>query len=179
MSRIGKKPLPIPPLVQVQVQGQKVTVTGPKGTLSLNVPESVKVEIKDNHVIVDRANEEKMSSLMHGTMRTQINNMVKGVLEEYKEALEIQGVGYRANLKGKNLNLSLGFSHPIEISAPEGIVFSVPSETQVVIMGVSKDLVGETAAKIRSLRKPEPYKGKGISYTGEYVARKEGKKAAK
>ncbi len=179
MSRIGKKPLPIPAQVQIQIQGQKVTVTGPKGTLTLDVPENIKVESKDNQILVGRVNEEKLSSFMHGTIRTQINNMISGVVEEYKEALEIQGVGYRANLKGKNLNLALGFSHPIEISAPEGIVFSVPSETQVIIMGVNKTLVGQTAAKIRSLRKPEPYKGKGIRYAGEYVARKEGKKAAK
>lgn len=179
MSRIGKKPLPIPAQVQVQVQDQKVTVTGPKGSMSFVVPALIKVETKDNEIWVSRVDENTDSNVLHGTVRTQINNMIKGVLEEYKEELEIQGVGYRASLKGKNLNLSLGFSHPIEISAPEGIVFSVPSETQVIITGINKNLVGQTAAKLRSLKKPEPYKGKGVRYVGEYVARKEGKKAAK
>lgn len=179
MSRIGKKPLKIPSQVQIQIQDQKVTVTGPKGTLYFTIPEYIKVDVKDNEVLVTRTNEEKLSSLLHGTIRTQISNMISGVLEEYKKELEIQGVGYRASLKGKNLNLSLGFSHPIEISAPEGIVFSVPSETQIIITGANKNLVGQTAAKLHSLKKPEPYKGKGIRYVGEYVARKEGKKAAK
>ncbi len=179
MSRIGKKPILIPAQVQVQVQDQKVTVTGPKGTMSFAVPEHIQIEVKDNQLWVSRTDEEKSSSVLHGTVRTQINNMIKGVVDEYKEELELQGVGYRANLKGTNLNLSLGFSHPIEISAPEGIVFSVPSETQIIITGINKNLVGQIAAKLRSLRKPEPYKGKGIRYLGEYVARKEGKKAAK
>ncbi|MBI4835761.1 MAG: 50S ribosomal protein L6 [Candidatus Abawacabacteria bacterium] len=178
MSRIGKVPLPLPAQVQLQVQNNVCIVSGPKGSLQFTLPAGVTISTKDNIVLVEIVNQELAGSL-HGTVRTQLGNMVKGVVDGYQKELEIQGVGYRVSMKGKNLNLSLGFSHAIEFPAPEGIVFSVPNETQIVITGVDKALVGRTAATIRQMKKPEPYKGKGVRLKGEYVARKEGKKAAK
>lgn len=179
MSRIGKLPLAIPAQVQVQVQNGVCTVNGPKGSLQFTIPEQIIVEVKDNTVHVQVKSQEDMTGYLHGTVRTQISNMVKGVVDGYMKELELQGVGYRVNMKGPNLNLALGFSHPIEFPAPQGIVFTTPSETMIVINGIDKALVGRTAATIRALKKPEPYKGKGVRLKGEYVARKEGKKAAK
>lgn len=179
MSRIGKLPLAIPAQVQVQIQNGVCTVNGPKGSLQFKIPEKITVEVKDNTVFVSIQNEHVASGYLHGTVRTQLGNMVKGVVDGYQKELELQGVGYRVNMKGTNLNLALGFSHPIEFPAPVGIVFTVPSETMIVINGIDKALVGRTAATIRALKKPEPYKGKGVRLKGEYVPRKEGKKAAK
>lgn len=180
MSRIGKLPITIPAQVQVQSQNNTVTVTGPKGSLQFVIPTGVTVAVADGHVTVTRNDDQDpIAARLHGTVRTNINNMIKGVVSGYEEKLEIQGVGYRVALKGTNLNLSLGFSHPIDFPAPAGIVFTVPNETQITITGIDKNLVGLTAAKIRSFKKPEPYKGKGVRYAGEYVVRKEGKKAAK
>lgn len=180
MSRIGKLPITIPAQVQVQIKDNVVFATGPKGNLQFTIPASVTVVITDGQVIVTRNDDQDPTAArLHGTVRTSINNMIIGVVDGYKEQLEIQGVGYRVALKGANLNLSLGYSHAIDFPAPTGIVFTVPNETQIVITGTDKNLVGLTAAKIRSLKKPEPYKGKGVRYAGEHVVRKEGKKAAK
>ncbi len=180
MSRIGKLPLTIPAQVQVQLQNNTVVVSGPKGTLTKVIPQSVTVEIKDGQVIVTRDSDTNpLSAKLHGTVRSMVGNMIKGVSEGFLENLEIQGVGYRVNLKGADLNLSLGYSHPILITPPQGVVFTVPSETAITISGIDKAVVGQIAATIRSLKKPEPYKGKGVRYKGEYVVRKEGKKAAK
>ena len=179
MSRIGKVPLPIPAQVQIQIQNNQCIVSGPKGSLQFTIPQGVSIEVKDNAVFVNTNDDHDSAGQLHGTVRSQLGNMVKGVVDGYQKELEIQGVGYRVSMKGKNLNLSLGFSHPIEFPAPEGVIFTVPSETQIVITGIDKALVGRTAATLRALKKPEPYKGKGVRLTGEYVARKEGKKAAK
>ncbi len=179
MSRIGKLPLTIPAQVQVQIQGSTCIVNGPKGTLNLIIPQGVTVEVKDTTVFVQVAEGDEIAAPLHGTIRTQLSNMIKGVVDGYQKELELQGVGYRVSMKGKNLNLSLGFSHPIEFPAPEGIVFTVPSETQIVVSGIDKSLVGRTTSTIRAMKKPEPYKGKGVRLKGEYVVRKEGKKAAK
>ncbi len=180
MSRIGKLPLKIPAQVQVQLQNTTVVVTGPKGTLQFIVPAGVTVAIADGQVTVTRNDDQDPTAArLHGTVRTCIGNMIKGVVDGYEEKLEIQGVGYRVSLKGTNLNLSLGYSHAIDFPAPTGIIFTVPNETSIVVTGIDKNLVGLTAAKLRSFKKPEPYKGKGVRYAGEYVPRKEGKKAAK
>ena len=177
MSRIGKQPIPLPEGVIVSIETGLVRVNGPKGELSERVNGDLKVEQEDGSVMVSRPSDRGEHRALHGLTRSLINNMVLGVTEGFEKRLEIQGVGYRAQLKGKNLELALGYSHPVPIEAPDGIEFEVPSPTEVVVRGISKQVVGETAARIRKKRPPEPYKGKGIRYKDEYVARKVGKRA--
>jgi large subunit ribosomal protein L6 len=177
MSRIGKQPIPLPEGVIVSIETGLVRVNGPKGELSERVNTDLKVEESDGTVTVTRPTDRGEHRALHGLTRSLINNMVLGVTEGFEKRLEIQGVGYRAQLKGKNLELALGYSHPVPIEAPDGIEFEVPSPTEVVVRGASKQAVGEIAARIRKQRPPEPYKGKGIRYKDEYVARKVGKRA--
>jgi large subunit ribosomal protein L6 len=177
MSRIGKKPIQIPEGVEIDLQPGAVKVKGPKGELSQDVNRDIKVAIDDGTLTVDRPTNRGEHRALHGLTRSLIANMVEGVTEGFERRLEIQGVGYRAQLKGKALEMSLGYSHPVTIQAPEGIEFEVPQPTEVVVRGIDKQLVGETAARIRKSRPPEPYKGKGVRYAGEHVARKVGKRA--
>jgi len=177
MSRIGRQPIPVPDGVSVEIAPELISVKGPKGELSERVARDMKIEQEDGAVVVSRPSDRGEHRALHGLTRTLIYNMVAGVTEGFEKRLEIQGVGYRAQLKGKNLELALGYSHPVPIEAPEGVEFEVPQPTQVIVRGISKQVVGETAARIRKQRPPEPYKGKGIRYEGEYVARKVGKRA--
>jgi large subunit ribosomal protein L6 len=177
MSRIGRKPIQIPEGVEIDVKPGAVTVKGPKGELSQSLSRDMKVSIEDSTLTVERPTDRGEHRALHGLTRSLIANMVEGVTDGFERRLEIQGVGYRANLKGKSLEMALGFSHPVTIEAPEGIEFEVPQPTQVVVRGIDKQLVGETAARVRKARPPEPYKGKGVRYAGEYVARKVGKRA--
>lgn len=175
MSRIGKNPISVPSGVEVKVDGQDVAVKGPKGELSVTIAEPITVSLEDGVVTVARPDEERESRSLHGLSRTLINNMIVGVTDGYSKALEIVGTGYRVLAKGSNLEFALGYSHPIVVEPPEGISFSVDGQTKVAVHGIDKQLVGETAANIRKLRKPEPYKGKGVRYAGEIVRRKVGK----
>lgn len=175
MSRIGNKPVVIPAGVTITQTGDQVTVKGPKGELTRSFVPEIKIDIQENEAILTRPNDEKTNKSLHGTMRANLNNMVIGVTDGFEKALELIGVGYRAQLKGKTLVLSVGYSHPVEMEAPEGITIEVPANTQIIIKGANKEHVGELAANIRGVRPPEPYKGKGIRYAGEYVRRKEGK----
>lgn len=177
MSRIGKQPIPVPSGVQVALDGRNVGVKGPKGELQLTVAEPLTVDKNDDGAIqVSRPDDERESRALHGLTRTLITNMIVGVTEGYEKKLEIVGVGYRVASKGpKQLEFALGFSHPVVVDAPEGITFDVESQTRFTVQGIDKQLVGETAARIRKLRKPEPYKGKGVRYAGEHVRRKAGK----
>jgi large subunit ribosomal protein L6 len=177
MSRIGRQPIEIPEKVTVDVAGRRVTVTGPKGTLTQDMAADMRVFLEDNTVRVERPSDEREHRSLHGLTRTLIANMVEGVLNGYERRLEIHGVGYRTALTGADLELQLGFSHPVRFPAPEGIEFEVPAPNRIVVRGIDKQLVGEVAADIRKLRKPEPYKGKGIRYEGEYVRKKAGKAA--
>ena len=177
MSRIGNKPIQVPDGVDVNVGTGMVTVKGPKGELSQAVDPSMKIALADGVLTVSRPTDRSEHRALHGLTRALIANMVEGVTSGYEKRLEIQGVGYRAKLSGKALDLSLGFSHPVSYSAPDGIEFDVPQPTEIVIRGIDKQLVGETAAQIRRKRPPEPYKGKGIRYAGEQVRRKVGKRA--
>jgi large subunit ribosomal protein L6 len=177
MSRIGRQPIPVPDGVSVEIAPELVSVKGPKGELSERIDRDMKVAQEDGTVVVSRPSDRGEHRALHGLTRTLISNMVAGVTEGFEKRLEIQGVGYRAQLKGKNLELALGYSHPVPIEAPENIEFEVPQPTQVIVRGISKQVVGETAARIRKQRPPEPYKGKGIRYEGEYVMRKVGKRA--
>jgi large subunit ribosomal protein L6 len=177
MSRIGRKPIQIPEGVEVNVQPGAVKVKGPKGELDQGVDREMKVAIDDGTVTVERPTDRGEHRALHGLTRSLIANMVEGVTDGFERRLEIQGVGYRAQLKGKNLEMALGYSHPVAIEAPEGIEFEVPQPTEIIVRGIDKQLVGETAARIRKSRPPEPYKGKGIRYAGEHVARKVGKRA--
>jgi len=177
MSRIGRKPIEIPDGVEVDVQPGSVKVKGPKGELDQAVNREMKVVLDDGTVKVERPTDRGEHRALHGLTRSLIANMVEGVTDGFERRLEIQGVGYRAQLKGKNLEMALGFSHPVSIEAPAGIDFEVPQPTEIVVRGIDKQLVGETAARIRKSRPPEPYKGKGVRYAGEYVARKVGKRA--
>jgi large subunit ribosomal protein L6 len=177
MSRIGKKPIQIPEGVEVDVQPGTVKVKGPKGELNQGVDRDMKVAVDAGTLTVERPTDRGEHRALHGLTRSLIANMVEGVTDGFERRLEIQGVGYRAQLKGKNLEMALGYSHPVTIEAPEGIEFEVPQPTQVVVRGIDKQLVGETAARIRKSRPPEPYKGKGVRYAGEHVARKVGKRA--
>jgi large subunit ribosomal protein L6 len=178
MSRIGRKPISIVSGVKVQKTDHEVKVIGPKGELSAKVHPDISIEIKDNQVLVARASDLKEQRSLHGLWRALIQNMIKGVTEGYTRKLELVGVGYRAELKGKKLQLLLGYSHPILFSPPEGIKIETPTQTNITIGGIDKQLVGQVAAKIRSFREPEPYKGKGVKYEGEYIRRKAGKAAA-
>jgi len=177
MSRIGKKPIQIPEGVEVDVQPGAVKVKGPKGELNQGFDRDMKVAVDGGTLTVERPTDRGEHRALHGLTRSLIANMVEGVTDGFERRLEIQGVGYRAQLKGKNLEMALGYSHPVTIEAPEGIEFEVPQPTQVVVRGIDKQLVGETAARIRKSRPPEPYKGKGVRYAGEHVARKVGKRA--
>ncbi len=177
MSRIGRKPIDVPSGVDIAIKPELVTVKGPKGELSERIHRDMTVAIDGGVVTVSRPTDRGEHRALHGLTRSLVANMVEGVTNGYAKRLEIQGVGYRAVLKGKDLELALGYSHPVSIAAPEGIEFEVPQPTRVVVRGISKQAVGETAAIIRKQRPPEPYKGKGIRYEGEFVARKVGKRA--
>ena len=177
MSRIGKKPIPVPSGVEVDVRPGTVTVKGPKGTLSERISADMTVTVDDGTLSVARPTDRGEHRALHGLTRSLVANMVTGVTDGFEKRLEIQGVGYRAALRGQDLELLLGFSHPVSVKAPEGITFEVPQPTQIIVRGISKQRVGEIAAQIRKWRPPEPYKGKGIRYAGEYVRRKVGKRA--
>jgi large subunit ribosomal protein L6 len=177
MSRIGRLPIPVPSGVDVTIDGSQVTVKGPKGSLTHTVVEPISIaRAEDGTLQVTRPNDERDSKSRHGLTRTLVNNMVVGVTTGYSKALEIQGTGYRVQAEGKDLVFALGFSHPVPVKAPEGISFVVETPTRFRVEGIDKQLVGEVAANIRRIRKPEPYKGKGVRYAGEVVRRKEGKK---
>jgi large subunit ribosomal protein L6 len=175
MSRIGRMPVVVPDGVDVTIKGREVTVRGPKGSLSLAVAEPIEVSQSDGAVTVTRPNDEGEIRALHGLSRSLIANMVTGVTQGYQKTLEIVGVGYRVQAKGQNLEFSLGFSHPLPVAAPEGITFRVETPTRFVVEGIDKQQVGEVAANIRKLRKPDPYKGKGVRYQGEQIRRKVGK----
>ena len=177
MSRIGRQPIPLPTGVTVAIEPETVRVNGPKGELSERVHKDIEVTQDGEQLVVSRPTDRGEHRALHGLTRSLVANMVHGVTTGYEKRLEIQGVGYRAQLKGKNLELAVGFSHPVGVPAPEGIEFEVPQPTRVVVKGISKQLVGETAAIIRKQRPPEPYKGKGIRDEGEHVQRKVGKRA--
>jgi large subunit ribosomal protein L6 len=177
MSRIGRQPIPVPAGVTVSIEPEIVRVNGPRGELSERVNRDIKVEQVDDQIVVTRPTDRGEHRALHGLTRTLVANMVQGVTAGFEKRLEIQGVGYRAQLRGRDLELALGYSHPVSIKAPDGIEFEVPQPTRITVRGASKQQVGEIAALIRKQRKPEPYKGKGIRYEGEYVARKVGKRA--
>jgi large subunit ribosomal protein L6 len=177
MSRIGRQPIPVPANVNIAIDPGRVMVNGPLGELTQQVPERMTIERQDDVLVVTRPTDRGEDRALHGLTRTLVANMVEGVTKGFQKRLEIQGVGYRASMRGTSLELNVGYSHPVVIEAPQGISFEVPAPTQVVVSGVDKQLVGETAAKIRKTRPPEPYKGKGIRYEGEYVRRKVGKRA--
>ncbi len=175
MSRIGKAPIAVPSGVDVSVAERHLTVTGPKGSLERDLPGTITVRQEGDALLVERPDDERQTRAMHGLVRSLVNNMVIGVSQEFSKELEIVGTGYRATLAGTTLDLALGYSHPVRVAAPAGITFEVPGPTRIVVRGVDKEQVGQVAADIRALRKPEPYKGKGVRYLGERVARKAGK----
>ena len=176
MSRIGKAPIPVPSGVDVTVADGRVTVKGPKGSLDRDIPGTITIRQEGAELLVERPDDERQSRAMHGLVRSLVNNMVVGVTDGFTKQLEIIGVGYRATAKGADtLDLALGFSHPVEVKAPAGVTFEVPSPNRIDVKGTDKELVGQVAANIRKLRKPEPYKGKGVRYAGEVVRRKAGK----
>jgi large subunit ribosomal protein L6 len=177
MSRIGRQPIPVPAGVTIAIAPDRVTVNGPKGELFERVHRDMSIEQVGDEVLVTRPTDRGEHRALHGLTRTLVANMVQGVTDGFEKRLEIQGVGYRAQLRGRDLELALGYSHPVPVRAPDGIEFEVPQPTRIVVRGASKQQVGEVAAYIRKQRKPEPYKGKGIRYEGEYVARKVGKRA--
>jgi large subunit ribosomal protein L6 len=178
MSRIGKSPIPIPSGVDVSVTGNEVTVKGPKGSLFRRLPPDITVRQDGAEILVERPDDEREHRALHGLTRSLVNNMVVGVTDGFSKDLEIVGVGYRATAQGPNrLELALGFSHPVTIEAPDGITFEVPQPTRITVRGIDKEVVGQVAANIRKVRKPEPYKGKGVRYAGEFVQRKAGKAA--
>jgi large subunit ribosomal protein L6 len=176
MSRVGKAPIPVPKGVEISMSGAHITVKGPKGTLERDIPGEITVREDEGHLLVERPNDERQNRALHGLVRSLVNNMVIGVSEGYRKELEIIGVGYRAIPKGDTaLELALGFSHPVNVQAPAGITFEVATPTQIAVIGTDKETVGQVAANIRAIRKPEPYKGKGVRYRGEHVVRKAGK----
>lgn len=175
MSRIGKQPIEIPAGVSVTVEGTRVTVKGPKGTLVKDLHPEMSISVEENQVVVRRPSDEKRHRALHGLTRTLIANMVDGVTKGYEKQLEIVGVGYRATKQGSGINLAVGYSHPVEFKAPEGIELDVPKPTQIIVRGIDKEVVGRVAANIRAVRPPEPYLGKGIRYVNEHVRRKAGK----
>jgi large subunit ribosomal protein L6 len=175
MSRIGRLPIAVPSNVDVTIDGRELTVKGPKGTLHRRLHPDIAVSQEDGRIVVTRPTEQKTHKQLHGLTRTLVNNMVIGVTDGYRKGLEITGVGYRAALNGQKLQLNLGYSHPIEIDPPEGISFELENPTHLAVVGIDKELVGQVAAQVRSTRKPEPYKGKGVRYAGELVRRKAGK----
>ncbi|HLU30198.1 MAG TPA: 50S ribosomal protein L6 [Acidimicrobiia bacterium] len=175
MSRIGNAPITLPSGVDVAVAGQSVTVKGPKGEMSRRFPERISISVEDGVAKVARADESHQVKALHGLSRALLNNMVLGVSDGFRRELEIQGVGYRAQMRGSAVELQVGFSHPVTVEAPAGVTFEVPEPTRINVIGIDKELVGQTAADIRKVRPPEPYKGKGIRYVGEHVRRKAGK----
>lgn len=179
MSRIGRKPINLPAGVEVKIEDNVITVKGPKGILSQSIPEDITIECKETELQVNRPSDAKRHRAMHGLTRALVANMVTGVTAGFEKKLEMVGVGYRALLQGNKLVLSIGFSQPVEIEPPQGIEFEVPAVTRITVKGINKQLVGNTAADIRALRKPEPYKGKGVRYENEVVRRKAGKSGAK
>jgi large subunit ribosomal protein L6 len=179
MSRIGRSPIPVPAGVEVSLADRRVTVTGPRGTLARAVPGEISVRMDDSTLLVERPNDERQNRALHGLTRSLVNNMVVGVTDGYQKKLEIAGVGYRVQAKGSDLEFALGFSHPVLVAAPAGITFAVESPTRFSVSGIDKQQVGEVAANIRKLRKPDPYKGKGVRYAGEVVRRKVGKAGKK
>ncbi|MFO7447623.1 MAG: 50S ribosomal protein L6 [Ignavibacteriaceae bacterium] len=179
MSRIGKKPITVPKGVTITRNGNALKVKGPKGELENQFHANITIDVKDDEIVVTRPDDTKVNKALHGLTRALIQNMVNGVTEAYSKTLDIVGVGYRAELKGKNLLINIGYSHPIYFMPPDGVTLQTPAPTQVVISGIDKQLVGLVAAKIRSIRKPEPYKGKGIKYSDEQIVRKAGKTAGK
>ena len=176
MSRVGRQPISIPSGVQISINGKEVSVQGSKGQLSWNIPEPITVKQEQNSLLIERPDDERSTRALHGTSRALIANMVKGVSEGFERKLEINGVGYRAAAQGTTLNLDLGYSHPIKYELPKGITAEVEKNVQITLRGVDKQLLGEVAAKVRSFRPPEPYKGKGIKYVEEHIRRKVGKK---
>ena len=179
MSRIGRLPIPVPSGVKAEINGQDVTVTGPKGTLSLTVAEPIAIVQEGEELLVSRPNDERNSRALHGLTRTLVANMITGVTTGFEKKLEIVGTGYRVAAKGADLEFQLGFSHPVLVPAPEGITFAVESPVKFAVQGIDKQKVGEVAANIRKIRKPEPYKGKGVRYEGEVIRRKAGKAGKK
>lgn len=179
MSRIGRKPITIPNGVNVSLDNGVITVKGPKGTLSRELHKDMKIVVEENVIHVERPSDNKLHRSLHGTTRSIINNMVSGVTEGFSKSLDLVGVGYRANKAGNKLVLNVGYSHPVEIVPENGIEFEVPSNTKIIVKGIDKELVGATAAKVRAVREPEPYKGKGIKYENERILRKEGKAGKK
>ena len=175
MSRIGRLPIPVPSTVEVSIDGREITVKGPKGTLTRQLHPDMQVSRVDGTIVVERPSEAKLHKQLHGLTRTLVANMVTGVTEGYRKQLEITGVGYRAAKVGNKLQLNLGYSHPVEIEPPAGIVFEVENPTRLTVVGIDKELVGQIAAQVRATRKPEPYKGKGVHYLGEQIRRKAGK----
>ncbi len=176
MSRIGKSPIPVPSGVDVTIAGRHITVKGPKGSLERDIPGAITVRQEGDELLVERPDDERQNRAMHGLVRSLVNNMVVGVHEEFTKELEIIGVGYRAAAQGSNkLDLALGFSHPVSVDAPDGISFETPTPNRIIVKGIDKEAVGQVAANIRKIRKPEPYKGKGVRYLGEYVPKKAGK----
>ncbi len=178
MSRIGKKPVPIAKGVKIDKQEGMIKVSGPKGELSTRVPSTIGIEVSENEIIIKRSSDLKSQRALHGTWRALVNNMVKGVTEGFQKKLEIVGVGYKAEMKGKKIQFALGYSHPILFEPPAGIKVEIASPTSLTVSGIDRQLVGQVAAKLRSFRPPEPYKGKGVKYEGEYIRRKAGKAAA-
>ena len=179
MSRIGKKPIEIPSGVNITLDGKTIRIKGPKGEMQWTYPERIAVTVGEGKVVVNRSGDLKADRSLHGLTRSLISNMVTGVSEGFQRKLELVGVGYRASMQGKDLNLSLGFSHPVVFTTPEGITIETPTQTEVLVKGADKQRVGEVAAKIRGFRPPEPYKGKGVRYQGEQIRRKTGKAGAK
>jgi large subunit ribosomal protein L6 len=175
MSRIGRLPIPVPAGVEIKIEGRNVSVKGPKGTLTLDVAAPIEVAIEESNVIVTRPDDERNSRSLHGLTRTLIANQIEGVTKGFTKGLEIVGTGYRVTAKGSDIEFALGYSHPILVKAPEGITFTVEGNTKLTVSGIDKQAVGEVAANLRKLRKPEPYKGKGVRYAGEVVRRKAGK----
>ena len=175
MSRIGRRPIAIPAGVEIDLRGAHITVRGPKGELQRTLPAAMRVRVDEGQVTVERPSEAKSHPELHGLTLTLVANMVEGVTNGYRKSLEISGVGYRAQKVGENLQLALGYSHPVDVEAPEGISFEIESPTRLSVVGIDKELVGQVAARVRSKRKPEPYKGKGVRYVGEQVRRKAGK----
>lgn len=179
MSRIGNKAITIPAGVEVTLDGNHITVKGPKGTMEKDLHKNMEVSIDGNVITVKRPDDEALNRSLHGLTRTLINNMIEGVLNQYSRTLEVNGVGYRAQLRGKKLVMNLGYSHPVEMDAPEGITFEVPNPNTIIVKGVDKEVVGQTAAVVRTKRPPEVYRGKGIKYAEEHIRRKEGKAGKK
>ncbi len=179
MSRIGNKPIEVPQGVEVKIDGNHITVKGPKGTLEKDLHKNMEVVLEGNTITVKRPNDEPFNRSLHGLTRTLIHNMIEGVLNEYKRELEINGVGYRAQKKGNQLVMNLGYSHPVEMNPPEGITFDLPDANHIIVRGIDKELVGQTAAVVRTKRPPEVYRGKGIKYAEEHIRRKEGKAGKK